>query len=196
MADPRVYSEAKLVGICIMNHVNARNGQAWVSDETVADKICMSIRAVVRARKLLRQTGWLSWKRTKNANVYTPQFDKIEIVLDALTDKRDQRQERREKRRAKTAAHIPRVSHHRPSDTPQVSHQDTPQASYPDTPPVAHIHLRDNTLEGTPYRLPESEEEIVEGRGESPLTAATRDEKNIRQHVCGQRRFDQDPASS
>jgi len=58
------------VAYCIISHLNAGSGRAFVSDETVSDETGISVRTVRRARCLLRNAGWLRWKRTSTANVY------------------------------------------------------------------------------------------------------------------------------
>jgi hypothetical protein len=99
MSDADVPPRTFEVAFCIVQHVNAGKGYAYVSDETIADETGSCIRDVQRARNTLRDTGWLKWKRTGEANVYTPLYHKMSAALDAILVKRDLRQERREGRR-------------------------------------------------------------------------------------------------
>jgi hypothetical protein len=131
------------VGFVIIQHVNAKKGTAILSDETIADKTGGgSVRNVSRARCRLRDAGWLTWKRTRTANVYTPVFDKVSGTLDAITKSSDARRERRQERRL--FAPEPRS----PDRTP-VSYLNLPDQtpmSVLDRTPVSDKHLRGNTL--------------------------------------------------
>ena len=93
--DPAVKPYAFKTGFAIVQHVNARTGWAMVSDETLADETSMTTRHVRRGRDLLRQRGWIQWKRTKTANLYRPLSKLLNSALDLLTTRRDDRQERR-----------------------------------------------------------------------------------------------------
>jgi Helix-turn-helix domain len=135
------------IGYCIMSHLNAKSGRAWVSDETLADKSGNSERTVRRARTQLRAAGWITWKRTSTANVYTPQFQKVNAMLDSIISKRDERTERREKRRRKTNSHRPQLADHKPRDRTQMAGHDRPELTEHDRPELADIHFRVNTLD-------------------------------------------------
>lgn len=75
--DPLVPPWAFEIAYCIISHLNAGNGRACVSDETLADESGISERTVRRARKKLQAAEWLRWRRTSTANVYEPLFEKV-----------------------------------------------------------------------------------------------------------------------
>lgn len=145
--DPLVAPWAFEIGHCIMSHLNAKNGRAWVSDETLADKSGSSERTVRRARSQLRAAGWITWKRTSTANVYTPLFQKVNAMLDSIISKRDERKERRERRRRTTNSHRPKLADHKPRDRTKMAGHDRPELTEHDRPELADIHLRVNTLD-------------------------------------------------
>lgn len=145
--DPQVAPWAFEIGYCIMSHVNAKKGCAFVSDETLADKSGMSVRTVRRARSLLRDAGWITWKRTSTANVYAPLFQKMNAMLDSIISKREARKERREMRRQTTNSHRPKLADHKPRDRTQMAGHDRPELTEHDRPELADIHLRGNTLD-------------------------------------------------
>ena len=145
--DPLISALAFEIGYCIMSHMNAKNGRAWVSDETLADKSGNSERTVRRARSQLRAAGWFTWKRTSTANVYTPLFQKMNSMLDSIISKRDERKERRERRRQTTNSHRPKLADHKPQDRTQMTEHDRPELTEHDRPELADIHFRGNTLD-------------------------------------------------
>jgi hypothetical protein len=101
--DPDISPSTFEVGFAIIQHVNWHTVHAMVSDATLAEKTGICTREVQRARKRLRDARWLTWKRTGGANLYKPQFEKMNAVLDELTIKRNERQERyRSRRRHRT----------------------------------------------------------------------------------------------
>jgi hypothetical protein len=103
--DPDISPSTFEVAFAIVQHVNWKKGVAYVSDATIAEKTGICTRDVLRARKRLRDAGWLTWDRTGGANIYKPLFDKMNAVLDELTVKRDARRERfKSKRRDQTQA--------------------------------------------------------------------------------------------
>jgi hypothetical protein len=71
MADHRLDPMDRLVGYWIAQCLNRERGTAYVSDKTLADKAGVSIRSVSDARKALRAAGWIKWRRTSKANIYT-----------------------------------------------------------------------------------------------------------------------------
>ena len=99
IADPTLDARAKLVGICIMQHVNQNSREAFLSDETLSDKTSISIRSVHRARTALRNASWLAWRRTRTANVYVPLTTRMNAIIDRQILLRDERNERRKRRR-------------------------------------------------------------------------------------------------
>jgi hypothetical protein len=141
-ADPRVPALAFEVGFIIAQAINARTEIAFVSDDTIADRTGCKRRAVHSARNLLRECGWIEWKRTRTANEYRLRFEKINLVLDMQTVKRDQRAERRQKRRdlraTKAGSDVHGEAHLKSPDVHGETHLDVHGET--------HIHLRDNTL--------------------------------------------------
>jgi hypothetical protein len=98
-ADPRLDARAFEVGFCIVQHVNARRGTAILSDDTISDKTGIPKRWVLRARSLLRETGWLRWERTRTANVYQVLSGPLNAVLDHQEMLKEERRERLSKKR-------------------------------------------------------------------------------------------------
>ena len=94
-ADPRIDARAFEVGFCIMQHVNKRTRTAFVSTETISEKTGIPVRYVERARATLRKAGWMTWRRTGTANVYSPLDGPMNAILDQQTLLKDQRDERR-----------------------------------------------------------------------------------------------------
>jgi hypothetical protein len=93
---PKLKPIDKLIAFVIAQHVNEKTGLAFVSDEVIAERIGgASRRSVYRARGRLRDAGWLTWRCTRTANVYTLKFDSVNAVLDMITTSRDARSERR-----------------------------------------------------------------------------------------------------
>src|SRR5258708_2903533 len=92
-ADSRVDARAFEVGFQIAQHINAKKGVAFVSDETISDKTGIPQRWVQRARATLRDAGWIDWKRTQSANVYWTLGDNINAVTDHQVMLRDARNE-------------------------------------------------------------------------------------------------------
>jgi hypothetical protein len=83
------------VAFVIAQHVNQRTGSAMLSDDTIAYEAGGgSERNALRARKRLRDAGWLTWHRTRTANVYRLSFDKVERTLDMMTAAREARREK------------------------------------------------------------------------------------------------------
>jgi hypothetical protein len=79
----------------IAQHLNQNTGSTMLSDETIADESAGSVSNVKRARVRLREAGWLVWHHTRTANVYRPDYSKMNYALDALILSREARQERR-----------------------------------------------------------------------------------------------------
>ena len=102
-ADPRIPSRAFEVGFAIIQGVDWKsdrdltNCTAKISDEALSDHTGRHLRDVFRARQLLKENGWVTWKRTTKANVYTPLYVNVDRLRDYLTAKSEARKERREK---------------------------------------------------------------------------------------------------
>ena len=89
------------VAYVIANQIDETRNTAFISDAAIADKAGgISERQVGRSRKLLRDTGWLSWKRTCSANVYSLLSEHVSGVWDSITASNEARKERRRKRRS------------------------------------------------------------------------------------------------
>jgi hypothetical protein len=125
--DRRVYPLAYEVACAIASHARP-NGTAYVSDETLADEVGCAPRNVYRARVRLRQSRWLKWRRTGDANIYTLQFDQVSAYLDLITAARDARKEQRKKRRNRFRDSPPE-SDHKPANSPPESDLDQPPES-------------------------------------------------------------------
>jgi hypothetical protein len=135
------------VAYAIMQHVNSETLIAWLSDETLVDVTGISRAMVQRHRESLKEAGWLTWKRTPDANLYTPIFDRVMAGLEDILAKRAKRKERRKTRR--------RVVGRTPDASPAMQPDASP-VRQPDASPVRHIHLRSNTYDLTPsYINPE-----------------------------------------
>lgn len=161
MGDARLHdARAFKVAFCIAQHVNQETGTAILSDETIGHKTCIPRTWILRARKALRECGWIDWKRTKTANVYWTLGDHMNSVMDRQSVLKGQRIEARA-RRAVANQVAPPVAHLRTTDGSPVTHlgnEDEPPATQPDAPPVAqrdvppvaNIHLDTNTVAVTP----------------------------------------------
>jgi hypothetical protein len=94
------------VAYVIANQVDGSGNTALISDAAIADKAGgISERQVGRSRKLVRDTGWLDWRRTYSANVYSLLSEHISGALDAITASNEERKERRRKRRSDWKRH-------------------------------------------------------------------------------------------
>jgi Helix-turn-helix domain len=97
--DRQVQSIDFRVMFVIAQHVNEKTGTAFLSDETIADKTGGgSPRNVYRARLRLQKAGWLNWRRSRTANVYTLRYDKMNAVLDMIAISNDARRKMRLRR--------------------------------------------------------------------------------------------------
>jgi hypothetical protein len=97
--DKRIPPRAFEVAFAIVQHVNAKTQRTNPSDETISDETGSCLRDVLRARKRLRDAGWLTWERTGGTNVYQMLFAIINAMLDSIENKRGLRKDRREDRR-------------------------------------------------------------------------------------------------
>ncbi|WP_027514631.1 hypothetical protein [Bradyrhizobium sp. WSM1417] len=150
-ADPRLDARAFEVGFQIAQHLNAQNGVAILSDDTISDKTGIPKRWVLRARNALRSCGWIDWRRTKTANVYWTRGEQINQVIDHQILLKELRQERRLKRKA--PQETPPVAHLKMSNTPRVANLEPPPVANAESPPVANIHLSSYTFGLTPSKI-------------------------------------------
>jgi hypothetical protein len=92
----------KCVAVIIMNCINDKTHCWKISDETIAALLGgkHSERAIRRSRMRLKAGGWLTWKRTRDANVYTLCHGNTMDALDEIMRQRMERKQRRDKRRS------------------------------------------------------------------------------------------------
>jgi DNA-binding transcriptional regulator PaaX len=89
----------KLVAVVICDAINDKK-QCWkMSDEEIAILIGKpgSERRIKTARKRLREGGWLTWTRTRDANVYRLRGDNVMAVLDEIMRQKSERKARRQR---------------------------------------------------------------------------------------------------
>lgn len=164
--DKRVKPGVFEVAFCIVQHVNEKTLIAILSDETIIEKTGISRAEVGRHRKSLKDTGWLSWRRTRTANLYTPIFDETAAWLDELAAKGVARRARRATQREQwmgLAADSSPASDHLPS--PAIEGK---------LSPTINIHPQGNTSGSTPVQkgVPAIEHNFV--RVSDPKEAAIR----------------------
>ena len=145
MSDGKISSTAFRVGFCIAKHINQHTGITFVSDETIGDETNISRRRIIEARNLLKNEGWVIWKRTRTANVYRLLSDNLNAILDEQIKKSDLREERRLARRV-----VPKLTHLKSPVVPISSQHDALKTAQQDMPESAHIHLMGYTVEVTP----------------------------------------------
>jgi hypothetical protein len=129
------------IAYAIMQHVNSETLVAWLTDETLVDVTGMSRAEVQRHRKSLKEAGWLRWKRTGDANHYTPLFDRVNAGLNDILAKREKRKAMRKIRRRGVGGAL---------DASPATQPDASPATQPDASPARHIHLQANTYDLTP----------------------------------------------
>jgi hypothetical protein len=112
LADPRLKPADKVIAVCILQHVNAKTRQAFVSAETISDETCIGVRHIVRAIRHLKETGWLKTRKTTTANLYEFSDRNANKMLDRLLIQRDARAAKRARKRQ--SARTPE-SEHKPS---------------------------------------------------------------------------------
>jgi hypothetical protein len=94
----------KCVAFVIMNAINEKTRDWKLSDETIAAQLgnTVSISSVKRARKRLKEGGWIGWKRTRDANVYFLCHENVWATMDEIMRQRMERKARRNKARRAT----------------------------------------------------------------------------------------------
>jgi len=129
--DRRVNDHAYRVLAVIGDHLNEKTGRTILSDKTIAFEAGGSgSRTARRARNLLMETGWLKWHRTRTANIYEPDFSRVNATLATMAALKQQN-------RNKTAAFCDQIGQKRPRS----------KMAALDRPKLAAIHLR-----GTPSK--------------------------------------------
>jgi hypothetical protein len=129
-ADPRLDASAFKVAFCIAQHINQNSGTWMLSDELISDKTSLPTRTVQRARKALRDLGWINWRRTGGANVYWLLNGQVNAMLDHLTMLKDARNEKRIKARASRCMTPPMANLKRSHSSP-VANADLPSVTLP-----------------------------------------------------------------
>ena len=157
MADERLDARAKVVAYGIAMHLNRARGNAFVSDRTLADKTgCRSVRTVQDGRSDLRALGWVDWKRTGSANVYSLLEGQKEAVVERQKMLRGARETARRDRQnvadldAQTSADLERANR---QTTAELDRQD---AAEHDRQTSADIPVSFNPVVLTPLKKEKS----------------------------------------
>jgi hypothetical protein len=143
-ADRKLKPAAFEVAFCIVQHVNAKTLIAILSDDVIVEKTGISRAEVERHRKSLKAAGWLTWRRTRSANNYTPLFDNMNAARDVLAAMREDRRERRAKRAARTRDFI--------ADSSPAMDQASSPTMKASSSPAMNIHHQYYTLDVTPSK--------------------------------------------
>jgi hypothetical protein len=147
MADHQLDARAKVVGFCIMQAINEESGHWKISDETIADKTGIPKRWVQRARSALLQRGWITWKRTRDANIYWLLNDRTGEVRDHQRELKAARDAKRS--RTKATRESPQVADLNSSGFATGGGPDSPRVAVLDSPRVANRHLCSYTFDNT-----------------------------------------------
>ena len=124
-ADKDVDGRPFKVAFAISQYFDVETGETCrLSDITIAAKTGLPVRCVLRARIILRDRGWLSWRRTKDGSFYCPEPGAAQPAA------------RKAQRRCAPQDTSP-AAQTKPSTIPQ----DTPPAADQDTPPAAQTSL-------------------------------------------------------
>lgn len=137
VADHRIDASAKIVAICIKQHVNEKDEfGCFPSDECIADKTAMSVSTVKRTRNKLRAAGWLTWKRRMRSNLY---WTLTEPMADVAERQQTLTMARKDRREAPPPAFSDR--------SPVTDHDvyDRSPVTDLDSSPVTDKHLTANT---------------------------------------------------
>ncbi len=92
-ADRILIPAYKIVGECILDHVNQKTGTTTISDQLIADETALSIRTVQRARRALRKARWVELKRTRGTSVSRPLTDNLPTIAKEQADLRERRRQ-------------------------------------------------------------------------------------------------------
>jgi hypothetical protein len=152
MADHRIDARAKVVAYCIMQHLNRGTGFAFVSDPTITDKTGIPKRWVQRARNDLRAAGWIAWRRTGTANIYSPLTEPMPGIAEHQRILKKARRDRRRDTQRVAHQDKPQVAQLERDDPPPVAEHAPPQVAQQETPRVANIPLSDNPVVLTPEK--------------------------------------------
>jgi hypothetical protein len=102
-ADPNLDTRAKMIGNCILSHINQHSGAAILSDRAISDETAIPLRWITRGRNDLRDGGWIDWKRTGGANVYRVLDDHIPAMKQRLATLKAERGAASEAQKTKAA---------------------------------------------------------------------------------------------
>jgi hypothetical protein len=135
--DRTVSDYAYRVMSIIVDHLNEKTERTQLSDDRIAFETGSGWpRRVVRARRNLRDTNWLVWRRTRTANVYSVNFEKAAAVLAVFERERSARRRKPSSIGEKRSE----IGRERPISPDRTFSAD------PDRTLASDIHLRGNTL--------------------------------------------------
>jgi hypothetical protein len=143
-ADRRIKPMEFEWAFCVMQHANQKTRSAFVGDEAIRDKTGICERESYRARRRLKETGWLDWTRTRSANVYTFRDENLNAILDILEACKEHRLESRRKKQ-RTHVRTQESEHNGIDRTQESKHVRTRESD---------IHLR-----ATPSEIQQSKKE-------------------------------------
>jgi len=186
IADHRLDARAKIVGVCIAQHIN-QHTRTWIlSDEVIADKTGIPKRGIQRARRSLRTIGWVGWKRTGDANLYWTLSEQMDSVLDRQRSLKAAGMDRRARSKIdKTDS--PPVAVLTPLRLATRGGSDSPPVASLDSPPMANRHLH-TTPSGHPLfkRKPDRETRWPDGFSLNDKMTAIAAEKGFNQQQAEQ----------
>jgi hypothetical protein len=132
MADHGLDATATRVGHCLARILNRESGKAFVSDSTISDMTGISVRRVIVARNDLRAAGWITWSRTRTANVYSLLDGAMAAVVERQKTLKGSRDAKRKAARDMHARAEPNHADYA-EPNPPVLHAcaDIPGSSYP-----------------------------------------------------------------
>ncbi|WP_036052307.1 hypothetical protein [Bradyrhizobium sp. URHD0069] len=126
-ADPHLDTRAKMIGNCIISHVNQHSRDAILSDRAISDETAIPLRWITRGRNDLRDGGWIHWKRTGGANVYRVLADHIPAMKERLATLKAERGAAAKARKMEPRVR-PRVADRNPrGDPPRVAERKADQ---------------------------------------------------------------------
>lgn len=149
--DKRVNATAFEIGFTIAQCVNQTTGKAILSDQGIADRTGIHGRRVRQERSLLKATGWLMWKRTRNSNHYSLLFDNINRIADEQIVLSDARRERRLVSRIHRPERLPSAYLTNRERLPSAG-LDRSASAARERLPSADIHLQGNTVSLSPSK--------------------------------------------
>ena len=83
--DRRVTDFEYRVMSALADHINQKTGLAYVSDDILAIEIgCKYRQSIERSRRKMRLLEYLTWTRTRDANLYRINSEKVAGVLDMM----------------------------------------------------------------------------------------------------------------